>query len=307
MKTNTIKQLFIASLFVLSSVSYAQVGVGTTDPKGALDVTSTSSGILIPRVTTVQRTAITVGADQNGMQVYDTDTKSFWFYDHTTTAWLQQINGKFSDGATNAGDAILTQARLAVTTSASALDPSDPKFLKGYVSPRILVTRGSDENQWTNIDGGILEVNRAANASNAPGFVFAKTRGNVDVPADVEENDGLGFIVWRGWANGALNSMGSLSLFVDGPITPTSRPTRIKFSVVKPNETSVSTALTIKSTHNVGIGTEDPAVKLDVEGYIKVGSVDASGDATPVNGMIRYNSGTNKFQGYANGVWVDLH
>jgi hypothetical protein len=28
---------------------------------------------------------------------------------------------------------------------------------------------------------------------------------------------------------------------------------------------------------------------------------------TPENGYIIYNSTTNKFQGYANGVWVDLH
>jgi len=28
---------------------------------------------------------------------------------------------------------------------------------------------------------------------------------------------------------------------------------------------------------------------------------------TPQNGYIIYNSTTNKFQGYANGVWVDLH
>jgi hypothetical protein len=28
---------------------------------------------------------------------------------------------------------------------------------------------------------------------------------------------------------------------------------------------------------------------------------------SPVNGMIIYNTSTNKFQGYANGTWVDLH
>ena len=28
---------------------------------------------------------------------------------------------------------------------------------------------------------------------------------------------------------------------------------------------------------------------------------------TPANGDTIYNSTTNKFQGYANGVWVDLH
>ncbi len=64
---------------------------------------------------------------------------------------------------------------------------------------------------------------------------------------------------------------------------------------------------------NVGIGTTSPSVKLHVGGYIKVGSSDVSGDATPVAGMMRYNSTTDKFQGYVNddgsgaAGWVDLN
>lgn len=42
---------------------------------------------------------------------------------------------------------------------------------------------------------------------------------------------------------------------------------------------------------------------IDVTGRVKVGE-DVS---TATNGQIRYNSSTNKFQGYANGVWVDFH
>lgn len=40
-----------------------------------------------------------------------------------------------------------------------------------------------------------------------------------------------------------------------------------------------------------------------VEGRLKV----ADSVSTPENGMIRYNSTTNKFQGYAGGVWTDFH
>lgn len=53
--------------------------------------------------------------------------------------------------------------------------------------------------------------------------------------------------------------------------------------------------------------------KLDVDGYVKLGNADATGDATPVAGMMRYNSTTDKFQGYVNDTgsgspgWVDLH
>ncbi len=62
---------------------------------------------------------------------------------------------------------------------------------------------------------------------------------------------------------------------------------------------------------NVSIGTgttNQPAAKFEVNGYIKVGSSDAKGDATPKPGMIRYNEATDKFQGYTSGSgWVDLH
>ncbi len=59
-----------------------------------LDVSSTTKGILIPRMTGTQRTAITSPA--TGLMVFDTDTNSFWFYNGTSwttlaassTSWL---------------------------------------------------------------------------------------------------------------------------------------------------------------------------------------------------------------------------
>ncbi len=43
-------------VFLLSCMSYAQVGIQTTDPQGVLDVESTTEGILIPRVALVETT-----------------------------------------------------------------------------------------------------------------------------------------------------------------------------------------------------------------------------------------------------------
>ncbi|PCJ82151.1 MAG: hypothetical protein COA57_13480 [Flavobacteriales bacterium] len=63
------------------------VGIGTTTPDNSaiLDVESTALGILIPRMTTVQRNAITGPA--NGLLVFDTDSVSFWFYDTGVSQW----------------------------------------------------------------------------------------------------------------------------------------------------------------------------------------------------------------------------
>ena len=75
---------FLAAL-VFTASTYAQVGIGTTtpDPSAELDITSTTKGLLIPRMTNAQRKAISNPAA--GLQVFvtDFDGGSFMFYDGT--------------------------------------------------------------------------------------------------------------------------------------------------------------------------------------------------------------------------------
>ena len=58
----------------------------------------------------------------------------------------------------------------------------------------------------------------------------------------------------------------------------------------------------------IGLGTNAPAAKLDVQGEIKVGSLTtAERDAlTGANGMMLYNSTNGAFQVYENGAWVAM-
>ncbi|TAE33588.1 MAG: hypothetical protein EAZ91_02965 [Cytophagales bacterium] len=55
----------------------------------ALDVKSTTQGVLLPRLTSAQRTAI--GTPANGLLVFDTDTQTFWF--RQNGAWVNLIGG----------------------------------------------------------------------------------------------------------------------------------------------------------------------------------------------------------------------
>lgn len=70
----------------------AQTGIGTLTPDASaqLDVTSTTKGVLVPRMTSAERTGIGTPAD--GLLVYDTDTKGFWYY-KSGTGWTQIGNG----------------------------------------------------------------------------------------------------------------------------------------------------------------------------------------------------------------------
>jgi uncharacterized protein (TIGR02145 family) len=67
-----IKILLCAVLIAASFTSFAQVGIGTTTPAGALDIVSTTSGLVMPRVA---NTSAVVnpngGAIVNGTMVYD--------------------------------------------------------------------------------------------------------------------------------------------------------------------------------------------------------------------------------------------
>jgi hypothetical protein len=76
------KQFFtLLAAVLLTATTYAQVGIGTTDPNGsaALDITSTTKGLLIPRMTKVQRGFIDTPA--TGLMIYQTDsTPGFYYY-----------------------------------------------------------------------------------------------------------------------------------------------------------------------------------------------------------------------------------
>jgi hypothetical protein len=82
--TRTLLFLFF---FLLTFLGHAQIGIGTVTPNASsvLDITSTTKGMLAPRMTTVQRNAIASPAD--ALLVYDTDVKSFYYYNSTSSSW----------------------------------------------------------------------------------------------------------------------------------------------------------------------------------------------------------------------------
>ncbi|MEZ5083999.1 MAG: hypothetical protein R2750_11205 [Bacteroidales bacterium] len=87
------KQIFTLLISLLSLGTFAQVSINTDgadpDASAILDVKSTEQGLLIPRMTTAQRTAITSPA--TGLLVFDTDSESFWFKE--TAGWIELRDG----------------------------------------------------------------------------------------------------------------------------------------------------------------------------------------------------------------------
>src|SRR5215218_4090660 len=96
-KIYLIKQCFAISIGLLFFNFYAHAqtnifpstgsaGIGTTTPNASsiLDMVSTSKGLLIPRMTKVQRDAI--GSPATGLMIFQTNnTPGFYYY--TGSAW----------------------------------------------------------------------------------------------------------------------------------------------------------------------------------------------------------------------------
>ena len=126
------KYLFFFAMFVVAMQSRAQVAINNTNATpnnyAMLDVSATQKGVLIPRITTADRTTMagSMGATEEGLTVYDTDLKSFWFWDGS--AWIAVGNGAMSDdkdwfkeGTTDApsdnNDSMFHQGKVAIGTN----------------------------------------------------------------------------------------------------------------------------------------------------------------------------------------------
>ncbi|OCB73412.1 hypothetical protein B0A79_19650 [Flavobacterium piscis] len=94
----SLKTFLLLFFFLITLIGNAQIGIGTTTPDATsiLDINSTEKGILAPRMTTAQRTAITTPAQ--GLLVYDTDLKLFYYFS-SPSGWLPLLNS--SVGRTN--------------------------------------------------------------------------------------------------------------------------------------------------------------------------------------------------------------
>jgi hypothetical protein len=120
MSLNIKKKLLLIVIVLFQSFVFAQVGIGTTNPDSSsiLDVQSTNQGVLVPRLTTLQRNGISNPA--NGLLLFNVNTNKFQYNSNTAAAPVWSTVGANPVVSTDSGNLITSGtdsgAYLAPTT-----------------------------------------------------------------------------------------------------------------------------------------------------------------------------------------------
>jgi hypothetical protein len=86
------KNIVLTLVILVASLSFGQVGIGTNNPDNSavLDIESTTKGLLAPRMTAAQRTAISTPAE--GLIVFQTDSTQ-GLYCYVNGSWSALSSG----------------------------------------------------------------------------------------------------------------------------------------------------------------------------------------------------------------------
>jgi microcystin-dependent protein len=121
MKNNTIYFAFSAIILlgIFGNFTFAQVGFNNPNPapSSIIDLTANDKGLLIPRMTTGERSAISNPA--NGLLVFDISLKTFCYYDTVSNPdkWVL-LSGLKTDANPNGHTTLVTSGNVGLGVSA---------------------------------------------------------------------------------------------------------------------------------------------------------------------------------------------
>lgn len=143
--------IFIFFLSIKNDV-FAQagsVGIGTNTPyvNAILDVTSTTKGVLLPRLTQAQRTTLTplLNLAANGLLIYNTTTLRFNYWNGTQWNDVGLAGANGADGTVWYADALPPQ-----TVPSNTLGKPNDFFLDGVTGD---VYKKDPSNTWVRFSG----------------------------------------------------------------------------------------------------------------------------------------------------------
>lgn len=153
---------FLFTLFLLSigMILHAQTGIGTTTPdtSAKLEIASTTKGLLIPRMTSVQRAAISNPA--NGLLIYQTDGIAGFYLNSGTSAspiWIR-LN---TDWTKSGSDISYTTGNVSTTGNLTGGNVAT-STLSGFAANFNTITTGTTYSLVASDNGKIININVSA-------------------------------------------------------------------------------------------------------------------------------------------------
>lgn len=261
-------------------------GLGTASPHASalLDMTSTTQGLLVPRMSTLQRTNIIAPA--NGLLVFDTDVSRFYFYNTATTSWISvPILADVPTGGTGATWSLTGNAGLNAASQFLGTTDAQPLVFRTSNSTRATILADGNIGIGTTTPQSALEISSAGS-----GLRFT------NLTTSTPTTTGTGKVL-------SVNTQGDVVLVDDAQGTgalPVGAPAG---STLRYNGTNwVTSSTLINSGTQIGINTT-PSRTLDVNGNARIGAngttitniIKATGTITATNFILPENSTTLTF------------
>lgn len=288
---------------VLSQVSWSQntfpgtgsAGIGTITPEvsAALEIKSTTQGILVPRMTKGNRDAIVSPA--TGLLIYQTNsTPGFYYY--AGTDWkvvspkglnkdLSNLNGPTAASAVIQPNADNTLDLGAASFSWKDLYVDGIGYLGTAKLSNFTGTPQAGMIRWTGNDfegysgTSWISLTTGTIYSAGDGIDVAGTTIINTAPDQTVTLDGTGAITVTGeYPNFIISSTDSNTIYSAGTGLSLSGTT---FSNTAPTQWSNNGSHISFSSGNVGIGTSSPAQALEVSGTTKTTNLQITSGATP--------------------------
>lgn len=241
--------------------------IGSTsaaNSKSALEITSTTKGVLLPRMTSTQRDNIS--SPPTGLLIYSTTDNQF--YQYNGTSWATMTGSGLTIGDT-IGSATAGSVLFASTSGVLAQSNSNFFYNSGNAA---LLLRSS--TQYGRL-GQALDINQSANYGGMALNTWSTTAGHaplIDINrsksatigtyTSVASGDILGLIAFRGADGTQFRDAALIKATVDGTSGSADMPGSLIFETTPDNSTSTAARLTIKnngrvllhSIHNNSVG-----------------------------------------------------
>jgi trimeric autotransporter adhesin len=169
------------------------------------------------------------------------------------------------------------------------------------------VRNNNTSTAWHGAALAVSTYSGGAVANHSSSNVYLETgRGPAGSMTPLQNGDSIASIKFQGSTEASAMSAGAvIHSYADGTWSSASSPGALSLNVTPSGSKSVAAAMTIRASGNVGIGTADPAAKLEVAGDVKMGNSNATCSST-LAGSQRFNS-SKKTMEFCDGIsWMSM-